>query len=74
MNKQDHHPKDSDLPEAIECPHCGRWLYEDKQDAEWNIKYPEFKHMRQVNFDKDGGYFFISNKSHNLRRCRRNHK
>ena len=69
-NRKNFHPhgKESNITEAIPCPVCERWIVEDFRLERENGK-PDYVAYKQVNFDADRGFYYISNRSHSTRRC-----
>jgi hypothetical protein len=63
--KKTHHTPEKDGLEAIVCAKCGRYMSSTKV-GQWQ---EGFEHYNEINWDKKGKFFYISNRTHSPRFC-----
>uniref|UniRef100_A0A6M3L9U9 Uncharacterized protein n=1 Tax=viral metagenome TaxID=1070528 RepID=A0A6M3L9U9_9ZZZZ len=74
--KPHNHPEKDGWSKAERCPYCKRWMVVDFQteDTRPDHKGEVHTYYSELNFDKDGGFYYSSCRSHSLLKCRLNKK
>ena len=56
-------PDPDKIYNAIRCPYCGRWM-------KFDFKTEYFVFYNEINWDRKGGFYYISNRGHSLLICK----
>jgi len=68
-------PEQDGWSKAERCPYCKRWMVVDFQvviKPVLGYGGEVHTHYYELNFDKNDGFYYCSNRSHSLLRCRIN--
>jgi len=74
--KAHNHPEKDGWPEAIRCPYCKRWIVEEFKvdDPRADHKGESIVFYNELNFDRDGGFYYCSTRRHSLIICKSNRR